>query len=240
MNYKIESYDPQSGRIRVAYSSTEEIVSIYSYDLPSGRGLPLSEQELDEAIRARAPMWRLTASRSDETSGSSLATLELGAHVHPIGEPPTLEDCKAAKIAQIRRFRNAVLYGDVPHKLGNYHANLAHAGWLTAIATLGLARSKLPSPSQWPNRDHRLVDIGLEDALDLLQAMAQHAASVFKTAEQKEQAIATAQTAQAVADVTWIEPGVEGGVQQGNLFVTSGPSHQTYETEIAVDRVVVQ
>jgi hypothetical protein len=240
VNNTIESYDPQSGHIRVAYTSTEEVVSVYSYDLPSAHGMPPSEQELDQLIRARAPVWRLTASVGAEAHPPTLATLELGTHVHTMGAVPTLDDCKAAKIAQIRKFRDAVLYADVTHHDGSCHVNLAYAGWLTAITTLGLTRSTAQSPIQWPGQDHRLTDIRLEDALNLLQTMVQHATRVFQTAAQKEYAITVAQTEQAVADVTWIEPGVKGGVLTGNLFVTSGPSHQTYETEITVDRVVVQ
>lgn len=240
VNYKIESYEPQSGRIRVAYSSTEEIVSIYSYDLPVSSDLPPSASELDQLIRARAPVWRLAASVEGETGASSLAALQLGVHTHPLGTAPTLDHYKTSKIAQIRKFRDAVLYADVPHHGGTYRLNLAHAGWLTAVATLGLAGTKTQHPLQWPNQDGQLVNIQLEDALGLLQAMAQHATRVFQTAAQKEQTVTAAQTEQAVADVAWIEPGVEGGVLPGNLLVTSGPCHQTYETEIAVDRVVVQ
>lgn len=240
MNYKIESYDPQSGRIRVAYSSTEEVVSIYSYDLPTVDGMPPTEKELDQMIRARAPAWRLATSAGGDSSAPSLLSLDLGVFVHPIGTRPTLEDCKASKIAQIRKFRDALLCSAVPYRGNSYSTDTTHLVYLNAIATLRLANTEMPADFEWPNSANDLRALGSEDVLGLLQATARHAMHVFQKAAQKELLVASAKTEKEVSEVTWIEPDVAGGVLQGNLFITSGPSHQTYETEIAVDRVVIQ
>lgn len=240
VNYKIESYDPQSGCIRVAYSSTEEVVSIYSYDLPTVDGIPPTEKELDQMIRARAPAWRLAASAGGDSSAPSLLSLDLGLFVHPIGTRPTLEDCKASKIAQIRKFRDALLCSAVSYRGKSYSTATTQLVYLNAIATLTLAKAEIPAELDLPNSANDLVPLGSEDVLGLLQAIAHHAMDVFQKAAQKELRVASAKTEKEVSEVTWIESGVEGGVLQGNLFITSGPSHQTYETEIAVDRVVIQ
>lgn len=240
MNYTIESYEPESGRIRVAYSSTEEIVSVYSFDVHFPNGQMPDEETLDRLIRSRTPVWRLSASVHGDSGTSFLTTLELGAHANPLGTRQTLDGCKAAKIAQIRMFRDAMLCADIPVPGSGYQAKLIHANLLTAIVSLESMGLRGHGPLQWPTQGGQLVDISIEDAKDILQSVVQQASRVFKTAVQKEEAVNSAETEWDVAAITWTEPGRNGGVLPGNIFVMSGPCHQTFETEIEVDRVVVQ
>jgi hypothetical protein len=241
MDYKIISADPVAGRIQVEYSSTEEVVASYSFDVRRADGAVLTGAALDAEIRSRAPVWRLIQASEASTLTAFNSALTLGAYAAPLGSEPTLAQCKAAKLAQLNAFREQVLAAAGVRFAGHvFDSDSASVARLNLLANVLLGGGDLPAGFAWRSAANVNVPMTSKDVFGLLSAMLQHANEVFQTSWAKKSLVDKATTAEAVAAVTWTVAGLAGGVPQGNLFVTSGPSHHTTETEIAVDRVVVQ
>jgi hypothetical protein len=240
MDYDIISSDPVTGEIQVAFASTEEVVATCAFVLPRVNGALLSGQALDAEIRSRAPVWRLVQATEATTVTGYDSALTMGEYVSPLGSEPTLEQCKVAKLAQINAFRECALAAGVSFADHVFDSDSASVARLNLVAGVLLAGGVLPEGVVWRSAANADVAMTPKDVLGLQSAMLAHTQQVFRKSWVLKSQVNLAQTVEAVAAVVWSIPGRKRCVPQGNMWVTSGPTHQTTETEIAVDRVVVQ
>lgn len=240
MSYRIESYDSRTGEVRVTYSSTEEIVSTRSFYVPQTFGKGMSDEALEQAIQNMAPVWHLWDASAQMGSTQPYPSVTLGEFARPLGIKASLDDYKLAKLAQIRAFRDVVLASSFSYRGYSFSADPISITRLNSLALLLLTRQVDTAKVSWPTRDGQHIEVARDDVLAMLQNLMQRGTEICLKAAAKEREAISARDAEELAKVEWLEDGVMGGVFKGNYIVTSGPRHQTYETEIAVDRVEVQ
>lgn len=224
----------------MGFNSTEEVAATCVFVLPRVNGEFLRGEALDAEIRSRAPVWRLIQDAEVGTVTGYNSALSMGEYAVPLGSERLLAQCKTAKLAQINAFREHALAAGVRYAGHVFDSDGASVARLNMAVGVLLAGGMLPKEFAWRSVANENVALTPAEIFGLQSAIFMNTEQVFQKSWALKLQVQQAQTVKDVADVQWSIPGLKQRVAQGNVWVTSGPTHQTTETEIAVDWVVVK